>query len=88
MRVLIDEEGLTLHQAWFLVCNTFSYTSHSTTNEMQEKWPVALVAKILPRHLEIVHYINYFFLEKLKKDGADAAKLARMSVVEVDKSHQ
>lgn len=34
---------------------------------MQEKWPVELVAKILPRHLEIINVVNYFFLDKVKK---------------------
>ena len=67
MRILIDEESLTLHQAWLLTCRTFSYTSHSTGHEFLEKWPVDLVKKILPRHLEIINLINYFFLDKLKK---------------------
>ena len=89
MRILIDEEGLTLHQAWLVICNTFSYTSHSTGTEFLEKWPVELVAKILPRHLEIIHYINYFFLEKVKKDyPGDMQKLARMSIIEVGNDQQ
>lgn len=68
MRILVDEEGLTLQQAWLVTCKTFSYTSHSTGAEMLERWPVDLVAKILPRHLDIINVINYFLLDKVKKD--------------------
>jgi starch phosphorylase len=67
IRILVDEEGLTLHQAWLITCKTFSYTSHSTGNEFSEKWSVELVAKILPRHLEIINVLNYFFIDKVKK---------------------
>jgi len=84
MRVLIDEEGLTLHQAWLITCNTFSYTSHSTGLEFKEKWCVDTVAKILPRHLEIINYLNFFFVSKIKQDfPGDEARLRRMSVIEV-----
>lgn len=89
MRILIDEEDLTLHQAWLITCKTFSYTSHSTGTEFLEKWSVDLVAKILPRHMEIINYVNYFLLEKIKKDfPGDSNRLARMSIIEVsqDKS--
>ena len=42
------------------------------------------VAKILPRHLEIINYLNFFFLSKIKKDFPDdEAKLRRMSIIEV-----
>lgn len=68
MRVLIDEENLTLHQAWLITCNTFSYTSHSTGLEIKEKWSVDVVSKVLPRHFEIINYLNFFFMEKLKAD--------------------
>jgi len=68
MRILIDEEELTLHQAWMITSKTFAYTSHSTGAEFLEKWPVEIMAKVLPRHLEIIHLINFFFLEKIRKN--------------------
>lgn len=84
MRILIDEEGLTLHQSWLVTTQTFSYTSHSTGTEFLEKWPVDLVAKLLPRHLELIHMINCFFLDKLKRDfPGDQARYSRMSIIEV-----
>lgn len=90
VRILVDEEELTLHQAWLITCNTFSYTSHSTGTEFLEKWPVELVSKILPRHLELIHLINYFFLEKIRRTyPADfERRLPRMSIIEVNANDQ
>ena len=83
MRLLIDEECLTLHQAWLITCKTFAYTSHSTGHEFLERWHVDIVAKVLPRHLEIIHLINYFFLDKIKKRYPYDYKerLSRMSII-------
>jgi len=39
--------------------------------EFKEKWPVDLVNKILPRHLEIITYLNYFFVDKVKRENPD-----------------
>jgi len=36
--------------------------------EFKEKWPVHIVSKLLPRHLEIINHLNFFFLEKIKKE--------------------
>jgi starch phosphorylase len=46
---------------------------------------VELVAKILPRHLEIINVINYFFIDKVKKQYPNdyAQRLPRMSVIEI-----
>mmetsp|Transcript_19361 Transcript_19361/g.14025 ORF Transcript_19361/g.14025 Transcript_19361/m.14025 type:complete len:164 (+) Transcript_19361:1038-1529(+) len=67
LRILLDDEGLNIHQAWLIASKTFSYTCHSVSgNIFLEKWPVELVGKILPRHLEIMHVINYFFMEQIR----------------------
>lgn len=79
--MLIDEEDLSMHQAWLIVCNSFSYTSHSTGVEFKEKWPVHIVQRLLPRHLEIINDVNYFFLEKVRREHPnDPQKLQRMSI--------
>ena len=33
--------------------------------EALERWPVSLLEKILPRHLELVYLINYNFMQVL-----------------------
>lgn len=48
-----------------------------------EKWSVGLIGKLLPRHLELIYLINFFFLEKIKKlYPGDMNRLSRMSLIE------
>jgi glucan phosphorylase len=35
--------------------------------EALERWPVWLMERVLPRHLQIIYEINHWFLSELKK---------------------
>jgi starch phosphorylase len=51
--------------------------------EALEKWSVKLLGNLLPRHLDLIYLINFFFLEKVKKKWpGDDHRLQRMSVIE------
>ena len=62
MRLLCDDHGLAWDAAWALCQGTFSYTNHTLMPEALETWPVALMQRLLPRHLEIIYRINHDFL--------------------------
>ena len=80
---MIDEEKLPWEQAWNVMYNTFAYTNHTVLPEALEKWSVNLLGTLLPRHLDLIYLINFFFLEKVKKRyPGDDAKVMRMSIVE------
>ncbi|CAI4906101.1 AFH_G0057210.mRNA.1.CDS.1 [Saccharomyces cerevisiae] len=66
-RVLVDLEKLDWHEAWDIVTKTFAYTNHTVMQEALEKWPVGLFGHLLPRHLEIIYDINWFFLQDVAK---------------------
>jgi len=83
MRIFMDEEALAWDQAWPLCVNTFAYTNHTVLPEALETWPVDLIGRILPRHLEIILEINHRFLEHLKKSRPDDPDLlARLSLIQ------
>ena len=83
MRILIDEEGIAWHEAWDMCTRIFSYTNHTLMGEALESWPVELVGRLLPRHLDIIYEINEHFLDGLRTlHHADEALIRRVSVID------
>jgi len=62
LRILLDEERLPWEEAWHLTFHSCTYTNHSLMTAASEEWPVWLLKKILPRHLELIHKVNFFFI--------------------------
>ncbi|KAI5959718.1 GPH1 [Candida pseudojiufengensis] len=82
-RILVDLEGLEWDEAWSIVVKVFAYTNHTVMTEALEKWPVDVVGRLLPRHLEIIYDINYFFLKDVEqKFPNDRDLLSRVSAIE------
>ena len=83
MRLLVDEQALAWDKAWDITHKTLAYTNHTLMSEALERWPVSLVERVLPRHLQIIYEINRRFLEGVAalKPG-DADSLSRMSLIE------
>lgn len=83
MRFFLDEAGLPWETAWDITVRTFGYTNHTLLPEAIERWPVDLLHRVLPRHLELIFDINARFLEQVEaRWPGDGARLERMSLVE------
>lgn len=81
MRILLDEYGYDWDTAWNITTKTFNYTCHTLLPEALEVWPVALISKLLPRHMEIINKINDQFMHELEEMTDDEAKVERMRIV-------
>ncbi len=83
MRILIDGEGMEWEHAWEITVKTFAYTNHTVLPEALEKWPVALMEHLLPRHMQIIYEINRRFLDVVGKAFPDdGGRVASMSIIE------
>ena len=83
MRILLDEEMLDWDEAWDICTRTFNYTNHTLMSEALEKWPVSMIAELLPRLLEIIYQINAGLMRKIaNRYPGDLERLGRMSLIE------
>ena len=83
MRLLVDEHSMDWDQAWTITQKTCGYTNHTLLAEALEKWPLALFARFLPRHVEIIYEINRRFLDDLRlRYPGDDELCKRLSLID------
>ncbi len=87
MRILVDLHGMAWTDAWAVTTETFSYTNHTLLPEALETWPVPLMERLLPRHMQIIYMINALHLERVRKaaeaeGGLSGEKLAALSLID------
>ncbi|WP_433076440.1 glycogen/starch/alpha-glucan phosphorylase [Dactylosporangium sp. CA-052675] len=83
MRLLVDEQQLDWDLAWSITRRTFNYTCHTLLPEALETWPVAVLERLLPRHMEIIYAINYFFLQEVEATyPGDRDRMRRLSIIQ------
>lgn len=83
MRVLIDQNDIDFKKAWDITKKVFAYTNHTLLPEALECWPVELLEKVLPRHMQLIYQINQVFIDEVKKKVPnDGAFLQRVSLID------
>lgn len=83
MRLFLDEERLSWEESWDICVKSFGYTNHTVLPEALETWPVSLMEKVLPRHLQIIFEINRRFLNDVRRlYPADDERVRRMSLIQ------
>ncbi|MFL6248375.1 MAG: glycogen/starch/alpha-glucan phosphorylase [Thermoanaerobaculia bacterium] len=67
MRTFVDEERMAWEEAWAITVDTCGYTNHTLLPEALEKWSYDLLARVLPRHLQIIQEINRRLLAEVER---------------------
>ncbi|MQM00216.1 hypothetical protein Taro_032938 [Colocasia esculenta] len=83
MRILMDDEGLGWDEAWDITRRTVAYTNHTVLPEALEKWSLAIMSKLLPRHVEIIEEIDKRFMAMVRSTRADMeSKVSSMRILD------
>ncbi len=80
MRVLVDQEMVEWDRAWWICERVFAYTNHTVLPEALETWPKDMMARLLPRHMQIIEEID----RRLRSDVGstnDPGRAERMAVI-------
>ncbi|MGB1156691.1 MAG: glycogen/starch/alpha-glucan phosphorylase, partial [Alphaproteobacteria bacterium] len=83
VRLLMDDHGVSLGEAFELAQRTFNYTNHTLLPEALETWHVGLVGDLLPRHMQLIYEINARVLSQRRADaGNHDPYLSDVSLIE------
>jgi len=83
MRILVDLHDIPWEEAWAVTRGTIAYTNHTLLPEALESWPVPLMERLLPRHMQIIYLINAFHMDEVRhRFPGDGALLSSVSLIE------
>jgi starch phosphorylase len=82
MRLLVDVMHVGWDEAWNLTRKSLNYTNHTVMPEALEKWPVEMMERMLPRHVQIIGEINLRWVQQLIKMYGDGPIIQKLSIFE------
>jgi len=83
MRILVDLHHVSWDEAWRMTQAIVAYTNHTLLPEALETWPVPLMERLLPRHMQIIYLINARHLAGVNANNpGDGGLMSRVSIID------
>jgi len=82
MRLLVDVMHVGWDEAWEITRKCCNYTNHTVMPEALEKWPVEMMERMLPRHVQIIGEINLRWCKDLLAKYGDGPMVTQLSIFE------
>ncbi|CAE7685051.1 glpV [Symbiodinium pilosum] len=82
MRLLVDVMRVHWDEAWELTTKCLNYTNHTVMPEALEKWPVEMMTRMLPRHVQIIGELNLRWINALVAKYGDGPLIQALSIFE------
>ncbi|CAH8681455.1 unnamed protein product [Schistosoma haematobium] len=81
LRILVDIECMDWIDAWDICSRVFTHTNHVSQVECLKYWPLDMLQRVLPRHVEIIRNIDYHFKSVINRRWpSDENRFQRMSI--------
>jgi starch phosphorylase len=83
MRILVDLYDIEFADAWKMTQDTLAFTNHTLLPEALETWPVSMMERLLPRHMQIIYLLNALHLDAQRDAGNDdPGMLSSLSIID------
>jgi starch phosphorylase len=82
MRLFMDQYEVPWDIAWEATRGAIAYTNHTLMPEALERWPIGLMQRVVPRHLEIIYEINRRFIAEVAATVTEDDLTSRVSIIE------
>ena len=70
IRLLVDDHAIPFAEAFDIARGCLNYTNHTLLPEALERWPVDLMTRALPRHIEIIARIDALHAARHKRPAS------------------
>lgn len=81
IRILVDEEDVTLKDAIDIAQETFAYTNHTILAEALEKWSIHLIKRVSQRIYNIIELIDERFIRDLEEKGYNPNEIDEFRII-------
>jgi starch phosphorylase len=84
LRLFVDEHSIPIAEAFDITRQCLSYTNHTLLPEALERWPMPLFGRTLPRHLQLIEYVDQHFVDTI---GSGSPELNTKDLTAIDRDN-